>query len=348
MKDEGRPSRSPPPSRIPVFPSSFILHPSSFFSLVSNANKTPLTSQVKTVESVPPDATAPLPGPDLLLEGYDFWERYKLPVVAAAVLLVLALVGSEIYQANHEKKLAAAGAQLDTAKTPAEYQAVIDAYPGSQAAADAYMLKGRAQMDAKDFAGAAATWRAFADGFPQHPLAASALIGQGGALESEGKFDEARAAYQKAATGYGSSYAAPFARLDEAMLLKSQRKPEEARRVYENLIASFPKSIAAQVAQEELHTLHALPPPMAPAPAATPVPTPVAAATPAPTPVAVASPAIVVPPAAPTPVAAASPAAVVSPAVPAASVPAVPSPTATATAEPAASVAPTASPDAPK
>ena len=43
--------------------------------------------------------------------------------------------------------------------------------------------------------------------------------------------------------------------------------------MYENLIASFPRSIAAQVAQEELHTLHALPPPMAPAPAATPVPT---------------------------------------------------------------------------
>ncbi len=240
---------------------------------MSSQNKTPLTSQVKTIESVPTDASlqAPLRGPDLLLlEGHDFWEKYKLPVVAAVVLLVLALIGSEVYQANHEKKLAVAGAQLGAAKTPAEYQAVIDAYPGSQAAADAYMLKGRAQMDAKDFAGAAATWRKFADEFPQHPLAASALIGQGGALESEGKFDEARAAYQKAATGYGNSYAAPFARLDEATLLKSQRKPDEAKRVYENLIASFPKSIAAQVAQEELHTLHALPPPMASAPAATP------------------------------------------------------------------------------
>ena len=183
---------------------------------MSSSNKTPLTSQVKAVESVPPgaEAQAPLRGPDLLLlEGYDFWDRYKLPIVAAALLLVLALVGSEIYQASHEKRLAAAGAQLGAAKTAADYQAIIDAYPGSQAAADAAMLKGRAQMDARDFAGAAATWRKFADDFPQAPLAVSALIGQGGALESEGKFDEARAAYQKAATGYGSSFAAPFARL---------------------------------------------------------------------------------------------------------------------------------------
>ena len=240
-----------------------------------------------------PNAAAvptPLQGPDLLLESSVFWEKYKLPVVAAGLLLVLALVGSEVYQIQREKNLAAASAQLDAAKTPADYQKIIDDYAGSPSAANAAMLKGRAQMDAKDFAGAATTWQTFADANPQQPLAVNALMGLGGALEAQDKFDEARAAYQKVATGYAGSYAAPLARLDEANVLKIQRKPEEARRVYENVIASFPKSIAAQIAQSELPTLNALPPAMV---AATPAP--VAAASPVPAPVPTAASPVIIP-----------------------------------------------------
>ena len=276
-------------------------------------------------------ATAPAPeggpvyaGPDLLLEGSQFWDKYKVPVLAGAVLLLLALIGSEVYQASHEKALAAASAQLDSAKTPGDYQAVIDLYPGTTAAANAAMLKGRAQMDAKDYAGAAKTWGTFADGFPQNALAVGALIGEGGALEATGKFDDARAAYQKAASSYGNSYAAPFARLDEANLLKGQRKLDDARRVYENLIASFPKSIAAQVAQEDLHTLRALPPPMAPAPVAVSTPAPAVGASSVPVTAASPAPAVTASPAPPT--------AAVAPALVA----------------PVASVAPTPAPDAPK
>ena len=154
--------------------------------------------------------------PDLILESSLFWDKYKLPIVAVVALVVLGLVGSEVYQNNLARKTAAASAMLDASKTPADYQKVIDTYPGSEAAANAYLLLGRAKYDAKDYAGAVDAWQTLAAKYPQRSLAPSALVGVAGALEAQGKLDEARNTYQRVATSYPNSYVAPLARLGEA------------------------------------------------------------------------------------------------------------------------------------
>ena len=260
----------------------------------------------------------PLTGPDLLLQGGAAWDKYKLPIIAGVVLLVLALVGSELYRGSRQRSAEAATAALDGSKTIGEYRSVIDTYPGTLAAGDAYLLMAHEQIDAKDYAGAATTWQTFAEKYPKHPQVATALLARGNALEAEGKLDEARSIYQNVATGYPSDYAAPLARMSEATLLKSQHKLEDARHVYENVIASYPNSIAKLQAEQELRFLNALPPAGAPPP--TPVPSPIPAASVAPTP-------------AVAPGSAASPAASVSP---------TPAPVASPAVSPAASVIPPA------
>ena len=214
----------------------------------------------------------PLAGPDLLLEGNAAWEKYKFIVIGAVLLLVLALVGSELYHNSQRRMAEAASAELNGAKTIGEYQKVIDTYPNTLAAANAYLLMARDQTEAKDFAGAAATWQTFVEKFPKHPEAGAALLARGNALEAQGKPDEARAIYQQVATSYAGDYAAPLARLSEATLLTSQRKIEEARHVYENIIATYPNSVGAVVAKQEMRYLNALPAVGAPPPTPTPVP----------------------------------------------------------------------------
>ena len=262
--------------------------------------------------------------PELLLDSSLAWEKYKLPLLLGLTLLVLAAVGFGYYENYQARNAAAAGVLLDSAKTEADYQKVLDTYPGSNAAANASLLLGRAKYNAKDYAGAAQVWRDFAAKFPQHSLVPDALIGAAGALEAQGKLDEARALYQRVATSYQSSYAAPLARLSEATLLLAQRKTDEAKHIYEDVIASSPKSDASQMAEQGLHTINALPPlgvspaaSAAPAPVASPEPAvaaPAVAVPPADTAPAAASPAVVVPLSEPAPAAAASPAIVVPPA----------------------------------
>ena len=299
------------------------------------------------------DATATLSteerrtvAPDLLLESGLVLEKYKLPVLLAVAVLVLAAVGWGVYQSHEARTAAAAGARLDSAATAADYQKVIDTYPGTTAAADAWLLLGRKKYDAKDYPGAAQTWQEFAAKFPQNPLAPDALAGQASALEAQGKLDEARALYQRVATSYASSYAAPLARISEATLLLAQGKTGDAKHAYEDVIASSPNTQAGRMAEQGLQTINALP-----APGATPFPSPAAVTAPAPAasgpaPAAPVAPAAVAPPAVPVP-AAVAPADVAAPAV-------TPSPAALtppAVAVPSASPAPGApvaeTPDAP-
>ncbi len=265
------------------------------------------------------------------------WEKYKLLVVAGAALLVLGLVGSEFYQNNLERTATAASALLDSAKSDADYQKVIDTYPGSEAAANACLLLGRSKYNAKDYAGAQQAWQNLVAKFPQHPLVPTALTGVAGALEAQGKMDEARSTYQRIATEYSNSYAAPLARLGEADVLLAQRKTDDAKHIYEDLMATSQKSLAGQIAEQSLKTLNVLPAvnsggvtpisAVTPVPASAESPTAVASLTPAPAPAepaAAASATLMPVPVEPTPAASASVSVIPVPAagaLPAASVP---------------------------
>ena len=279
----------------------------------------------------------PIAGPDLLLEGTAVWEKYKWPVVVGLLLLVVALIGSELYRSSQRRNAEAASADLNAAKTIGEYQKVIDTYPGTLAAANAYLLLAREQIDAKDLAGASATWQTFAEKFPKHPQAGAVLVARGNALEAQGKLDEARAIYQQVASSYATDYAAPMARISEAALLKSQRKFEDARRVYDNVIATYPNSVGAIQAKDELRYLNALPPLGAPAPTPSPSPAPIPSAAPTP---------VTVPLAPPTPAASVVPTPVASSA-PDQSPAAVVVPASSPVASPVASAAPPAGPAQP-
>ena len=137
---------------------------------------------------------------DPALETSLFWDQYKWPIIALVAVLVLGGLGFAGYQFYSQRKAADASALLAAAKSPEDYKVVIDRYPGSEAAASAYLLLAEQERAKKDYAGANATLHKFIDQFPKHELITTAWMGVAANLESLGKPDEALSTYQRMVT----------------------------------------------------------------------------------------------------------------------------------------------------
>jgi TolA-binding protein len=200
-------------------------------------------------------ATASQISRDPALETSVFWEQYKMPIIAAAVVLVLAGLGFAGYQLYAQRRAADASALLAKAQTPQDYHQVIDRYSGSEAAASAFLLLAEKQRQEKKFEDANATLHKFIAQYPKHELITTAWMGVAANLDSLGKSDDALSTYQRLVAEYPQSYNAPLALLSEVPLLKAKKKTEEARRVCETLLTQYRDSVLAPEALRELQSL---------------------------------------------------------------------------------------------
>ena len=199
----------------------------------------------------------PVEAPALVLAAPLVWEKYKALILGAFALVLLGLVGSAVFGALHDRKLAAASTALWTAKTPEDLKKVIADYPDTPAGADAWLLLARAQRDKGDAKAAEATLRAFADKYPKNPLAGGALLALAGELQTRGDRDGALGLFQQSADRYPKGYSAPLALFGKGELQRIMGKTEDAKRTYENLIAAYPNSVSVQQAQGSLRFLRA-------------------------------------------------------------------------------------------
>ncbi len=214
--------------------------------------------------------TAPPPSRDVALETRFFFERFKKEIISVLIVVLLAVIAFTGYRYYSDRRAGAASASLASAKTPQDYQQVIDRYPNSAAAADAYLLLAEALRSEKKFAEANTTLQAFVGKFPQNEFVGTARMAMAANLESMGKSDEALAAYQQIATTYPNSYNAPLALLSQVFILKGKNKSEEARRICETILTQYRTSFWAGEAMQELRLLK---PSSTPVPAATPATT---------------------------------------------------------------------------
>ncbi len=209
-------------------------------------------------------ATASPLSTDPALETSLFWDQYKLPIIAAVLVLVLGGLGFAGYLFYQQRQTSAAATLLAQAKAQPDFEQVISRYPHTEAAASAYLLLAQEQRAAKKYAEANATLQKFIDQFPKHQLAPTAWMGVAGNLESLGKNDEALSTYQRLVNEYPQSFNAPLALLAEVPLLKAKGRPDEARRACETILSQYRDSILMSEALREMQTL----PAAAPAPVA--------------------------------------------------------------------------------
>ena len=211
------------------------------------------------------------------LDAELFWERYRVPILAGAALVVAAGVGIAAWFYNAHSSRLQAEAEFATAASPEAWRELISRFPKSQPAANAYFLLAEAQREQGNVEESTATFTKFLAAFPKHELIGGARLGIAENLEAAGKTPEALTALREILTLDSGSYAAPFAGLLEGRIFLRQGKLAEARKVFSTLVSTYPTSPAARVAGAQLEQL-ALLVPVEPVPA---LPAPVAPAPPA-------------------------------------------------------------------
>ena len=199
--------------------------------------------------------TAPPPSRDVALETRFFWERFRKPIIAAAIIVLLTGIGFTGYRFYCDRRAAGASAALASANTAQEYEQVIARYPNTPAAADAYILLAEAQRKEKKFNEANKTLEIFVEKYPKHEFASTAKLAMAANLDSMGKSNEALVMYQQVASGYPNSYAAPLALLSQIYILKSKNRNDDARRICETILTQYRTSFWAGEAMQQLRLL---------------------------------------------------------------------------------------------
>src|SRR5436190_13568861 len=230
---------------------------------------------------------APPASRDVPLETRFFWERFKKPITAALLIVLIAVIAFTGYRFYSDRRTLVASALLASAKSAQEYQQVIDSYPSTPAAADAYLLLAEAQRNEKKFPEANTTLQAFITKYPKHELVSTARMAMAANLESVGKNDQALSMYRQIASTYPNSFNAPMALLSQVYILKTKNQSDDARRICETILTQYRTSFWAGEALQELRLLK---------PSATPEPAPTA-----PVPALLARPPAVTPQGAPSP-----------------------------------------------
>jgi tetratricopeptide (TPR) repeat protein len=211
--------------------------------------------------------TAPPPSRDVALETRFFWERFKKPIIGAAIFVLLAGIAFTGYRFYSDRRAAAASAALASANTAQEYEKIMARYANTPAAADAYILLAEAQRKERKFAEANQTLETFIAKYPKHELESTAKMAIAGNLDSMGKTVEALAMYQQIASAYPNSYAAPLAMLSQVYILKAKNRNDDARRICETMLTQYRTSFWAGEAMQQLRLLKpittATPPPAA-------------------------------------------------------------------------------------
>lgn len=228
--------------------------------------------------------TAPPPSRDVALETRFFWERFKKTITAALLIVLIAVIAFTGYRFYSDRRAVAASALLASAKSAQEYQQVIDRYPSTPAAADAFLLLAEAQRNEKKFADANTTLQTFITKYRQHEFVSTARMAMAANLESMGKADEALTIYQQVASAYSNSFNAPMALLSQVYILKAKNRNEDARKICETVLTQYRTSFWASEAMQQLRMLK-----------------PITSSTPAPSGGPTVPPMLAVPPAAPVP-----------------------------------------------
>ena len=188
-------------------------------------------------------------------EAELFWEKNRSIILACVgIVLVLAAALAIWFIRAHSQRQAAADL-FAQAKDPAAWREVIERYPASAPAANAYFLLADSLRRDGKLEESSAQYEKFLTAFPKNSLVGGARLGLAENLAVAGKIDEALATLRSVREKDAGSYAAPFAALLEGRILMRSGKFDEARKVFSNLVSSYPRSPAARTAGAQLDAI---------------------------------------------------------------------------------------------
>ncbi|MCB1279080.1 tetratricopeptide repeat protein [Prosthecobacter sp.] len=176
----------------------------------------------------------PATGMEKFLED-NFRKLVWLFIIAVAAIIAFGLIRHQTTLKANEAAEAFTGA-----KTIEDCDLVISRYPGTNAAANALLLKADLLWDQNKKTSAVDVLKEFTSKNAGHPLAVQALLGLGSKLDAMGDKKEAQAIFERIVNEFASSEAAPLAQVRLGDLLWAAGKTDEAKKAYDDLTVKFP------------------------------------------------------------------------------------------------------------
>ena len=169
-----------------------------------------------------------------------FLEDNLRKLVWLFIIVVAAIIAFGVIKHQNNLKANEAAEAFTGAKTVEDCDLVISRYPGSNAAANALLLKADLLWDQNKKSSAVEALKEFTTKDTSNPLAVFALLGLGSKLDAMGESKEAQAVFERITNEFSTSEAAPMAQVRLGDLLWAQGKADEAKKVYEDLAVKFP------------------------------------------------------------------------------------------------------------
>ena len=169
-----------------------------------------------------------------------FIEDNSRKLVWLFIIVVVALCAFAFIHRQNALKADEAAEAFTGAKTVEDCDLVISRYPGTNAAANALLLKAHLLWDQNKKSSAVEVLKEFTTKDASHPLAVFALLGLGSKLDAMGESKEAQAVFERILNEFPSSEAAPLAQVRLGDLLWAQSKTDDAKKAYEDLAVKFP------------------------------------------------------------------------------------------------------------
>ena len=169
-----------------------------------------------------------------------FLEDNARKLVWLFIIAVISIIAFGVIKHQNTLKANEAAEAYTGAKTVEDCDLVISRYPGSNAAANALLLKADLLWDQNKKTSAVEALKEFTTKDASNPLAVFALLGLGTKLDAMGETKEAKAIFERITNEFASSEAAPLAQVRLGDLLWAQGKADEAKKAYEELAVKFP------------------------------------------------------------------------------------------------------------
>jgi tetratricopeptide (TPR) repeat protein len=184
-----------------------------------------------------------------------FWALHKQKIVLGAVLAVLILLAGSIYIGLQAIQTQNAEKAYSAAQSIEAWQALIQQFPTSVAAGNAYLRIGAKEAEDGKYAESDTAYETFIRQFPKHPLSVDGYMGLAANAELEKNPDKALGYYRQVATLFGNSFQAPMALFHEARITAAKGQLKEAQALYESIVQRFPQSTVAGIASHEAGNL---------------------------------------------------------------------------------------------
>jgi tetratricopeptide (TPR) repeat protein len=167
--------------------------------------------------------------------------------------VVIAIIAYGFIRHQSTLKANEAAEAFTSAKTVEDCDLVISRYAGTNAAANALLLKADLLWDQNKKSSAVDALKEFTSKNSSHPLFVHTLLGLGTKLDAMGDRKEAQAIFERIVNEFASHEAAPLAQVRLGDLLWADGKQDEAKKAYEDLAVKFPDMAEFQsVSQDRL------------------------------------------------------------------------------------------------